>query len=126
MVGSIDGDGTGGVNYNQTSDARLKTNIRDYHGGLQTLNQIKVRNYEMKSAPGIELIGMIAQELQEVYPLAVSGSPDNDENEDPMMIDYGSITPLLINAIQEQQGIIESQQKQIDLLQKRIDKLEDR
>jgi hypothetical protein len=128
LVGSIDGDGTGGVNYNETSDARLKTKIRDYSGGLHTLSQIQVRKYEMKSAPGIEKIGLIAQELLEVYPQAVSGSPDNDVNTDPMMVDYGKITPLLVNAFQELEKLtrelivktdeIDELKKEIELLKK--------
>ena len=124
-IGTIDGNGTGGVRYNTTSDARLKTKIRDYSGGLETVSQIKVRKYEKKSAPGIELIGLLAQELQKVYPQAVSGSPDNDVNEDPMMIDYGRITPLLTKAIQEQQNIIDSQQLQIDELRAIVEELLD-
>jgi len=116
-VGSIDGDGAGGVRYNTTSDVRLKTNIRDYSGGLKTVSQIKVRNYEMKSAPGVEKIGLIAQELQEIYPQAVSGSPNSEVKTDPMMIDYGNITPLLINAIQELQ-------KENEALKQRLAKME--
>ncbi len=100
-IGSIDGNGSGGVRYNTTSDARLKTNIRDYTDALTTILKIKVRKYEMKSAPGKEKIGMIAQELQKVYPYAVSGSPDSDVETDPMMIDYGKLTPLLVRGIQE-------------------------
>ena len=112
-VGTIDGNGTGGVRYNTTSDARLKTKIRDYTGASKTISKIKVRKYEKISAPGIERIGMIAQELQKVYPQAVSGSPDSDVNEDPMMIDYGRITPLLIRAIQELQA--ENQKLKVEM-----------
>ena len=100
-IGTIDGNGSGGVRYNTTSDARLKTKIRDFTGALTTISKIKVRKYEMKSAPGKEKIGMIAQELQKVYPYAVSGSPDSDVETDPMMIDYGKLTPLLVRGIQE-------------------------
>jgi len=116
-VGSIDGNGTGGVSYNTTSDARLKTKIRDYFDGLQTVNQIKVKQYEKKSAPGVERIGLIAQELQKVYPQAVSGSPTDDVDEDPMMVDYGSLTPILISALQEQNKLIEDLTKRIKYLE---------
>ena len=119
-IGTIDGNGSGGVRYNETSDARLKTKIRDYSGGLQTVSQIRVKKYEMKSAPGIESIGLIAQELQKVYPEVVSGSPDSDVDKDPMMIAYGRITPLLINAIQEQQEMIEQLQNEVAELKKRL------
>lgn len=128
LIGSIDGDGTGGIRYNTTSDARLKMKIRDFSGGLNTVSKIQVRNYEMKSAPGIENVGFIAQELQEVYPQAVSGSPDSDPGEDPMMIDYGKITPVLVSALQELNIIkdkeIEELKSMINSLKNRIDKLE--
>ncbi len=61
----------------------------------------------MRSAPGKEQIGFIAQELIEIYPQAVSGDPDGNVDEAPMGVDYGSITPLLLKAIQEQQELIE-------------------
>jgi len=116
IVGTIDGNGIGGIMYNNSSDARLKTKIRDYSGGLQTVSQMKVRLYEKKSAPGNETIGFLAQELQEVYPQAVSGFPDSNVDDDPMMVDYSKITPLLVKAIQEQQELIKQLQAEIELL----------
>ncbi len=115
-VGVIDGNGSGGITYNTTSDRRLKTKIRNYTGALEKVNEIKVRKYERKSLPGKEEIGFIAQELQKVYPQAVSGSPDSDVETDPMMVDYGRLTPLLVRAIQEQQKMIEELKKEIGLL----------
>ncbi len=139
-VGSINGNYSGGINYNTTSDARLKTNIVDCNEGLDVVSRMKVRNYEMISAPGKKQIGFLAQELQQVYPQAVSGSPDSDVNEEPMMIDYGRLTPILAKAIQElqlqvdksvgisqaQQKIIDEQNEKIDLLTEKMDALTQR
>ena len=112
-IGSIVGDAGGGVNYYSASDARLKNDLGDGINGLYIMSQIKVRKYEFKVAPGIEKIGFFAQELQKVYPQAVNGSPDSDVNEDPMMIDYGKLTPILVKAIQELQAEIEELKKRL-------------
>ncbi len=122
-VGVIDGNGAGGINYNTTSDRRLKTKIKDYTGALEKIDEIQVRKYVRKTNPDKEEIGFIAQELQKVYPQAVSGSPDSDVETDPMMVDYGSITPLLVRAIQEQQDRIKTQDVRIKNLEEALSEL---
>ncbi len=114
--GYICGDNATGVFYTTLSDRRLKMNIEDYYGGIEMLKNIKVRKYEMRAAPGKKQIGFIAQELLEVYPQAVSGNPEGNVEEDPMGIDYGRVTPLLVSAIQEQQKMIEELKSEIELL----------
>ncbi|MGI6423110.1 MAG: tail fiber domain-containing protein [Candidatus Dojkabacteria bacterium] len=116
--GSISGDGGSGVRYNQTSDARLKTNILPYSGGLETLMKLKTRYYSWKASPENQHIGFIAQELNEVYPYAVSGGPpDGDVKDSPMLVDYSQLTPLLVNATQEQQEIINRLGDKISILE---------
>ena len=100
-LGHIAGNGVGGINYFTSSDARLKTHISDYHGGLDLLKDIKVRNYEFIAAPGHHRIGFLAQELMETFPIAVGGDPNGNPQAEPMSVDYGRITPVLVSAIQE-------------------------
>ena len=45
--------------------------------------------------------GLIAQELQPIEPMAVSGSEDGDEM---MGVDYSKLVPILIKEIQELRG----------------------
>ena len=123
-LGTIEGNGSGGVNYTTTSDARLKTKIEDYDEALKTVNQIGIKKYERIANPGNEEIGVIAQELQKVYPQAVSGSPDSDVKTDPMMVDYSKLTPLLVKGMQEQQEVIEELKKHNAELENRLNKLE--
>ena len=116
VIGSITGDGAGGTNFNTTSDRRLKTSIRDFENGLELVKKIRVREYERISNPELKEIGFIAQELYEVIPQIVSGTPDQPI-EDPMAVDYGKLTPLLLAAIQElaeKQEKIESQMEEND------------
>ena len=122
-IGVVDGDGAGGVNYGSSSDRRLKTKIRNYKGALQTISKIQVRLYERKATPGIDEVGFIAQEIQKVYPQIVSGSPENNVETNPMMVDYGKITPLLVGAIQEQKSSIKMQDKRIKKLEKENEEL---
>ncbi|MEP2773218.1 MAG: tail fiber domain-containing protein [Fulvivirga sp.] len=122
--GSIQATGSGGVQYNTTSDRRLKKDIVDLDNALAKVMQIRPRTYEFKVAPGKKEDGFIAQELHEIYPLVVSGQPDGDVNENPMMVDYSKLTPLLTKAIQEQQEIIEEQKKEIDALKAMVSKME--
>ena len=121
-VGSIAGNGAGGVVYNTTSDRRLKSNIRSFEHGMPLLMQIRPTIYERNSKPGVDEIGFIAQEMYEVYPQIVSGTPDQPVD-NPMMVDYGRLTPVLVAAIQEQQHTIEQQQRMIEAYQMQINAL---
>lgn len=123
LIGEITGNG-GGIAYKTTSDARLKMNVEEYENALKVLSKIGIKKYERILSPGIEEIGVIAQELQKVFPEAVSGSPDSDVKNAPMMVDYGRLTPLLVKAVQEQQEFIQSQELSIKTQDERIKKLE--
>jgi hypothetical protein len=91
------------------------------------VNEIKAREYERISNPGHKEIGFIAQELYEVFPQIVSGTPEQ-AIEDPMTVDYGKLTPVLLAAIQElaqQNQILKTQlEAQGEVLQVVVEKLE--
>ena len=63
-------------------------------------------------------IGVIAQELEEVFPELV-----NNDKEGFKTVEYTALAPILIEAIKEQQTIIDNQQKQIDELKKMVEEL---
>jgi hypothetical protein len=88
-----------------SSDARLKTNHRDFDG-LSLLSQMKPSKYERICNLGTDEFGFIAQDMHSIMPEAVSVGAE-DVKEKPWGIDYGRITPVLVKAIQEQQAIIE-------------------
>ncbi len=124
VQGSIRATGAGGVQFNTTSDRRLKQNISDLENALSKVMNIRPRDYEFKVNPDKRVSGFIAQELVEIYPQAVSGNPDDDVNINPMSVDYSQLTPLLTAAIQEQQAIIDSQKAEIEALKATIAKLQ--
>ena len=77
-IGSIGHQTGGALHLNTTSDSRLKENIADTQlDGLSLCNQIKVREFNWKSdykGGKKARIGFIAQEVQPVFPEAVSGT----------------------------------------------------
>ena len=98
-----------------SSDARLKSNIVSLGSTLPKLLQIDGKSYEMK---GKQKIGVLAQEIQEVFPELVS----EDDNE-MLAVNYQGLVPVLINALKEQESKIINQQSQIDELKVLVNKL---
>ncbi len=122
LIGRLAGNGVNGIQLYTNSDLRLKDNIHLFSAGLDLINALSPVKYEMKTNPGKEEIGFIAQEMYEIFPQAVSGTPDQDIS-DPMGVDYSRLTPVLVSAIKEQQEIIEGQDKKIENLQEQINEL---
>ena len=82
-----------------SSDARLKSNIVSLGSTLPKLLQIDGKSYEMK---GKQKIGVLAQEINEVFPELVS----KDDNE-MLAVNYQGLVPVLINALKDQQNEID-------------------
>jgi|GEM_PF-2482322 len=116
--GSVSGNGSGGVNYNTTSDKRLKTNLQQVNNALNIIKNIEPYYFDFIWAPGKTNIGFMAQDIMDIYPYAVSGDPNSDPLINPMQVDYSKFTPLLLAGIKEQQLQIASQSAQIALLEK--------
>ena len=115
-----------GVSYGSTSDKRLKNIIGTTQKGLADLMKIKIYDYNFKSDPRKQVVtGLMAQELYDIFPQSVHKPKDINESaeKDPWMVDYGSVTPLIIKSVQEQQQMIDDLKKQNEKLQKQIDEL---
>jgi hypothetical protein len=120
VVGSIFTSGTSTF-YNATSDYRLKEDLQEVKG-LEKVEAIKVYDYKWKSDE-TRMDGVLAHELAEVLPYAVTGEKDEvDENGNDKMqaVDYSKIVPVLIKAIQEQQEQIKSLTEQVEALKSQI------
>jgi hypothetical protein len=101
--------------YGVSSDERLKKNIVDASSQLNTIKNIKVREFDWK-VNNYHEVGMIAQELNTIVPSVVQEGGD-DIAEEPWTVDYAKLTPYLIKAIQEQQTIIEDLKTRIETLE---------
>lgn len=121
--GRIQGNGTG-VTYNTLSDGRLKTNISNINNALNLIDNIQPRRYEYKTKLGAQEFGFIAQELQPLYPQAVTGTPDSDVTTNPMMVDYSRLTPLLTAGIKELKDQVDTLKTENAILKAKLDKLE--
>jgi len=112
-------------NFFTPSDYRLKTNISTLGTVLQKIDQMRGVSFEYKDqhkyATGTK-IGVIAQELQKVYPEMVTQGKDGF-----LKVDYTQLTGVLIQAIKEQQdeiaelkAVMKHQQEQIDAILKKM------
>lgn len=123
-----------------SSDVRLKTNISENNDGLDKIIQIKPYNYTYKNDPYTQQVGVIAQDLQKVFPNAVSKGKDGF-----LEIRWEDMFYALVNSIKQLALKIEdvaskisaikndilqigneqkSIEKQIIVINKRINKLE--
>jgi hypothetical protein len=80
--------------YNASSDYRIKKNVvtLDETFSVDNLRPVTYNNTQLKKQD----IGLIAHELQEVYPELVSGEKDGEEMQS---VNYIGLIPILINEI---------------------------
>lgn len=123
MNGTVKGviDGSTGV-YSVFSDRRLKKNIEPLGNTLDKVMALKPSKYHFKTEgnSGSKHFGLIAQELKEVFPEAVSvqSGGENGGLKDLHIVAYSKLIPVLIKGMQEQQTIIQGMQEKLDSQQK--------
>jgi len=119
-----------------TSDRRLKENINPFTDGLETIMKINPVTYNYNGKAGTETsrthVGIIAQEVNEVAPYMVdtyihqdlitddSENPQLGPKEEYYRVSAGDIQYLLVNAVKEQQELINNLQAQLDELKDQI------
>jgi len=110
LQGSIS-QNSGAVNYNTTSDYRLKENVVEMTGAVDRVKQLKPSRFNWVAFPNVTVDGFLAHEAQAVVPEAVSGDKDQvDENGEiqPQGLDQSKLVPLLVGAIKELTARIEA------------------
>jgi hypothetical protein len=115
--------GTNQVNYNQTSDRRLKTNIQPSASALGVLAQVEVVSFDMIEG-GHTNFGVIAQDLEAVFPEAVSPGDSGEIVERAWGVDTSNLVPALVKAIQELKAINDAQASRIETLEAKVAALE--
>jgi hypothetical protein len=116
QVGTITYNGTL-VQYNTTSDQRLKKNIVDAGSGLAKLANVKIRAFDWVEHNSHTDFGVVAQELNEVAPEAVSVGDTGETIKRIWGVDTSTLVPAIIKAIQEQQQIINDLKARIETLE---------
>jgi len=103
-----------------TSDSRLKENVREISSPLEKVMKLHGVTFDWKdrnqSLNRVDQLGMLAQEVEEVFPEAVNTDVQTGEKS----VAYGNLIAPLIEAIKEQQQIIVRQQKEIDEIKKSL------
>jgi len=110
---------TNAVNYNTSSDYRLKKDIQPVENALAKLNQINPVNFVWKDCD-IAATGFIAHEIAAVLPDVVNGEKDAvDAENNPIYqgVDYGKLTPLLAAALKELNAKVEALQARVEELE---------
>jgi len=135
--GQVDINGSATVNggVSVTSDKRLKKGISNYKKGLEEVLKInpKVYSYtgEARTSTTREYIGVLAQDLEEIVPEFVSTHTyqeysDNGEivsEKDYLKVHDSELKYLMINAIKDQQRIIDVQDQKITALEEKINQI---
>ena len=105
---------------NHSSDRRLKYVGKENTSGLDKIRQLKIFNYTYKKdTTKTPHVGVIAQDLQKVFPNAVKKGADGF-----LTIRMEDMFYAVINAIKELDAKYQAQEKRINELEKRIEKLE--
>lgn len=102
----------------QNSDARIKKDIVPFKNGLEILKKLNGVKYnyrqDLEKEYGLSeqpQIGVIAQDVEKVLPELVC-----EDDEGIKGVAYDKLTVVLIEAVKEQQVLIEQQQQEIEAL----------
>ncbi|WCZ57171.1 chaperone of endosialidase [Salmonella phage Kenya-K16] len=120
------------TNITQSSDRDLKDNIEEIQNATESLRKMKGYTYTLKEN-GLPYAGVIAQEVMEALPEAVSGFTKYTDLEGPTLtgeqlvgeerfysVDYAAITGLLVQAGRESDSRISALESEVSDLKKQI------
>ena len=116
----VNGTAGGNLAWNSGSDRNLKKNIETIPNALKKVMKLRGVNFEWKDKDCKEKgkrIGFIAQEVEEVIPEVIN--KDNDK----YSMQYAPVNALLVEAIKEQQELIDAMNDKMEIMQKQIDNL---
>jgi len=118
LISAINGDSSGvfrvrdsgnvvntNNSYGAVSDQKLKENIVDATAKLGKLNQVRIVNFN-RIGNGQKQIGVIAQELEQIFPSMIEVAIDRDAEGNDLgtttkSVKYSVFVPMLIKAVQE-------------------------
>ena len=115
----------GGGSWAVLSDRRLKDDVNDYTDGLEEILKINTVKFKyndnvIQNKKKKEYVGIIAQEINEIAPYMIEEGPVNEafvkSSGEYMQVDPSAFTYMLINAVQEQQELIDAQNEKIDAM----------
>jgi hypothetical protein len=119
-----DGDG----NWDFESDQRLKENINDVEPMLARLLDLKVRRYDWKNGSGSQQLGVVAQEVQPLFPDLVKTYQFEKGMGETLTVSYDSFGLIAVKSLQELHASLteelDAKDRKIEELEKRLEKIE--
>ena len=117
-IGSITMLTASSIAFNNTSDYRLKQDIKPLEKSLERLMKLQPKSYrfikDVEEGQDFTFDGFLAHEVSDIIPMAVSGTKDDPENFQQM--DYSKLTPLLTGAVQELNIEVQELNKEVEEL----------
>jgi hypothetical protein len=105
-----------------TSDRRLKSNIRQLPSSLEAMLRLKPVSFTMNDNAARTEYGLIAQDVEEVFPALVSTASDVSGTKS---LNYIGLIAPTIKALQELKADNGNLQRDMDLLRKELRDLKD-
>ncbi|NNF33050.1 MAG: tail fiber domain-containing protein [Saprospiraceae bacterium] len=114
----------GGGTWDAPSDRRLKENINSFNDGLDVVMKINPVTFNYNGKLGFDPdqthVGIIAQDMQKIAPYTVKQLNKNDKENNYLSYNGTPLTFILVNAIKQQQEIIDQQNEQITQLEQKV------
>ncbi|MCB0520251.1 MAG: tail fiber domain-containing protein [Lewinellaceae bacterium] len=136
----------GGGTWTAPSDRRLKKDVKPFQDGLKQVMAIEPVFFKYNGKGGLkddgkEYVGIIAQDMQKVAPYTITSykrqtvesvMKEGDflptevvkDEGDYLAYDANALTYMLVNAIKEQQKMIDAKDAQINAMEERLERLE--
>lgn len=128
----VNGDAAKTLNGNTwtvLSDVRYKKDIQEFNDGLDKLMQVRPVKFKydglpMQAPAGHEEVGIIGQEMQQVFPYMISSgvlnnAPGADKKDDVLLYNGNALTYVMVNAIQELAAKINGLEAQLAEMKKK-------
>lgn len=96
----------------QASDERLKENILPIGSATELVDKVEGVYFNWNTGPKDRQVGFIAQQVKEILPEVVS-----EDNNGYLSVAYGGLVPVLVEAMKEQNKLLEQLEKRISELE---------
>ena len=116
----------GGGSWSNSSDRRLKTNIKDFSKGLDLITEVRPISFEYNGKDNLptneEYVGVIAQELQKIASFMVS-EYQGEDGETYLAVDPSAFDFILVNAVKELNDKIDQLETKNENLSAKLDQV---
>ncbi|WP_172796062.1 tail fiber domain-containing protein, partial [Roseivirga echinicomitans] len=111
--------------YSFTSDVRFKKSVLPIEDALSSLLKLEGKTYDWRTSEfpdkkfsDTRQIGFIAQEVQKIFPELVT-----EDSQGYLSLNYAQLTPVLVEAVKEQQSQIEQLNDEVEGLKDQLSQI---